>query len=302
MPEENIWVGISEDGKIGRTENDQPFRLSGKNAPRLILRTTTHQTLFLVATDGKACAISVHSLPAADKLENGTALHLICAMNADDRVVAAFTLPRSLEKIQHEYLVTISQLGMVKRSKLADLPGPSASSFTLGKTNDDDEILDVLLTSGSDDILLTSQQGMSIRFAESEMRVMGLVAVGVGGMKLRANDFIIAADVVPAKGWVCVVTNSGKAKRIDVADFPTQGRNGSGVIACKLAKDEIICGQAVGNLKSKWIGHFRQAAAKQLTIGEAAERTRNSIGQKLIEVKLGDDLVFVSELMDFTQR
>ena len=122
--------------------------------------------------------------------------------------------------------MTITRGGMVKKSLVSDLPGPSAQTFKLVNVNDGDSLGWVVLTDGTKELLLATSRGMAIRFAEQEVRPMGLLAAGVNGIKLGVGDVVIGAQVLPVKGEIFIVASDGKAKRVEEKDFPVQGRYG----------------------------------------------------------------------------
>ena len=103
------------------------------------------------------------------------------------------------------------------------MPGPTGKSFTIVKVNEDDQLGWVRLTDGKAEVLLATADGMAIRFSEDEVRPMGLVAAGVGGIKLGARDEVVGMELIPQKGEILLVASDGKAKRIEPAQFPSRG-------------------------------------------------------------------------------
>ncbi len=177
-PAQEVWVGVMEDGHIARTHNDELPRVSGRAAPQWLIKTNTHHTLYLVTDQGKAAAVSVETLPVKDKFLEGTLISKVAPLEEDEPLAALFTLPPRDEMQADRYLVTVSRFGMVKKSALADLPGPSSQSFTLAKVNPGDFLGWAVLTGGSDEIMLFTAGGMAIRFSET-----GSSANGPGGRR-----------------------------------------------------------------------------------------------------------------------
>ena len=188
---------------------------------------------------------------------------------------------------------------MIKRSSVADLPGASAASFTLVKINEGDELFQVMLTDGNQDLLITTAMGMSIRFNENEARPMGLVAAGVNGIKLKEGDIVIGASVLSGKEEVALVTRMGLAKRVAAADFPLQGRYGQGVISWKLTGDDLLAVQLAGKLSDKGVCHFKKATSKVFTITNAVSRKRAANGGTLFTLKPGDEVIGFTAVDDF---
>ncbi len=297
IPERQVWVAISEDHLIARTDTDKSFRQWGLGAPKMVLRTTTHQTVFIVAENGEAAALSVHALPIAGELEKGVPISAITSFTSEQPLKLLFSLPVNLDD-DNGYIMSVSRQGMIKRSKLCDLPGPSANLFNLVKINDGDAICSLLFTDGDDDVVLVTKQGMGIRFNEEEARPMGLVAAGVNGIKLKDDDEVVGAGVASRRGELLMVSNLGNAKRMTPAIFPTQGRYGLGVIAWKLAKEEYIVGMMVGLLTHNGVLHFKEAASRLIRVTDAPDRQRIQRGDKVIDLKKGDAIVEMTIPLD----
>jgi len=301
MPVENFWIEVSENGLLSRTEGDKPNRLGGEVAPWSMIRTNTHQTVFLVTTEGKAAAISSYSVPVQRAEEEGVPASKVAPLHKDDILQGVFAVPINGEADKECYVVTLTRQGMIKRSAVADLPGASASAFTLVKVNENDELFEVLLTRGDQDLLLVTAAGMAIRFNENEVRSMGLVAAGVNAIKLKPGDYVIGAAAVDDKDEVALLTQKGLAKRAVGAEYPLQGRYGQGVIAWKLDKDDQVSASIVGKLTDRGICHFRKSASKVFTITNAISRKRASSGQVMFTLKAGDEIIGFTNLDDYVQ-
>lgn len=306
MPEEEVWVAVSMDNHIARTVKDKSFRQWGVGAPKMVLRTTTHQTVYVVAENGQAAALAVHAIPIADEPEKGPLVSAIAPVDSGSSLKLLFSAP-SNTKEEDGYIMSVSRQGMIKRSLLSDLPGPSANSFTLVKINDDDALCSLVFTKGEEDVLLATRDGMGIRFSEEDARPMGLMAAGVNGIKLREDDEVVGAGVASRRGEVLLITNRGKAKRIDPSLFPTQGRYGYGVISWKLAKGERVIGMMIGLLTHNGVLHFKEAASRLVHVTDAPSCNRMQSGKKVIDVKKDDailemtvplDMVYVLDKLD----
>ena len=169
------------------------------------------------------------------------------------------------------------------------------------KVNENDELFEVLLTRGNQDILLVTAAGMAIRFNENDVRSMGLVAAGVNAIKLKPDDYVIGAAIVEDKDEVALLTHKGLAKRTPGSDYPLQGRYGQGVIAWKLEKDEQLSAVLVGKLTDKGICHFRKSASKVFTVTNAVSRKRASNGQAMFTLKPNDEIIGFTNLDDYVQ-
>jgi DNA gyrase subunit A len=294
LPEQLLYVGVTAGGILGRTAGNRPPRLSGTDAPRWLVRMASRDTLYLVSESGKAAALAVHTLPEVEKLSTGLPWHKVSPLEAGDRLAAVFCLPAQKADLPDAACVlTVSRGGLVKKSSVAELPGPSAGTFTLARINPGDTLGWVLLGDGEKDILLATASGFAIRFRESEVRPMGLIAAGVNGIKLGVGDVVVGAQVLPHKGEILLVTADGKGKRVAAAEFPLQGRYGRGVIAWEGA---ALAGMAAGKPNAVVTLHLHKAAPKQTRLDAAPLRKRSAgRGGVIQEVKPGDAVVGLTE-------
>jgi len=286
---ETVWVGVTIDGLIGRTIGDELPRIAGRDAPLRVLRTNTHETLYLANRQGQASAISVHTIPEVQSFAEGVRLNKVSALGEEDELAAMFTLPASSEK--EGFVLTVTRQGMLKKSALNELPGPSSQTFTLVKVNNEDSLLDLLVTDGKTEIGLFTAQGMGIRFSEDEVRPMGLVAAGVMGVKLGNVDAVAALVRWDAKADVMWVTSDGKAWRTPAAEFPLQGRYGQGVIACKPPLGTQVVAAMMGKASDGGLLHLEKLAARSVKIGDVPAGKRGAKGTELVPVKGGDAVV-----------
>jgi DNA gyrase subunit A len=297
VPGQVVWVGVTDEGIIARTYDEKLPRLSGNDAPRLLVRASTHDTLYLVSARGQAAAIAVHTLPEVGKLSEGIPFNKASPLGEGERPVAAFALPAKKSDLPEETCVLgVTRGGMLKKSPVSELPGPSAQAFTLVKVNEGDTLGWTMLMNGQSDVLLATAQGYAIRFSEDEIRRMGLIAAGVNGIKLGGDDEVVGAAILPQTGFVFLIASDGKAKRVEQVEFPVQGRYGRGVIAWELPPRLHLAGLAIGKGTAQVTLHLLKAAPKSARLDEAPLRKRSARrGQAVVDVKAGDAVVGLTE-------
>jgi DNA gyrase subunit A len=300
-PVKIVWVGITKDGLIGRIGDDNLPRVSGKDAPAFLLRSSTHQSLYIVGEDGQTASMYVDSLPEVEKFAAGSALGKATTYRSEEPVATVFTVPRrsEIKEGDERFVMTASESGMVKKTAVDDLPGVSSEMFTLVKINKGDRLLDVSITNGEADVILSTANGMAIRFKEAEVRPMGLVAAGVNGIKLKAGDWVVGFDQIVPGGMVLLLASDGTAWRIPEVEFPQQGRYGQGTIACRLSGSKLV-----GVLCSKYLGqdgiaHYGKAAARMIAVGDAAETKRARTGKEALSVKDKDAILSLTVKDDY---
>ena len=301
-PVQNVWVGITQDGLIGRIGDDNLSRVSGKDAPTFLVRSNTHQSLYIVGDDGQAATMYVDSLPEVEKFTEGSPLDKTTTFRSGANVAALFTVPRSseIDEEDERFVMTASESGMVKKTAVSELPGVSAEMFNLVKINKGDRLLDVSITNGEADVMLATANGMAIRFNEEEVRPMGLVAAGVNGIKLKDDDRVVGFSQVVPEGMVMLLASDGSGWRIPEAEFPLQGRYGQGTIACRLSGTAKLAGLMCSKyLGQDGIAHFKKAAARMISVGDAAETKRARVGKEALPVKDKDVILSLTIKEDY---
>ena len=297
-PAENVWVVMTANGTIGKLATDKPPRMSGKDAPVFLVRTDSHQTLYLVSRNGLASAISVQSVPSIEEVGDGVSFEKVSPLREAGFPVAMFSLP--LGKKQKDLcLVGITKQGLIKKSLVSDLKGPSSDTFTLVKVNDDDELVEVGLYNDKSHYLVVTRNGMIIRFDGSEVRVMGLIAAGVNAIKLAQTDEVVGMTELAGKGEVVLVSSSGTSWRIEMENIPVQGRYGQGVIGCRLEKGVELVGVVFGKKNYQFALKFKKAAAKACRIDDIGISRRAGRGEQLAQPAAGDRITKIIKAFDF---
>ncbi|HKY54530.1 MAG TPA: DNA gyrase subunit A, partial [Anaerolineales bacterium] len=297
MPEQQVWIGVTDEGLVSRTHDDKQPKHSGNDAPRWLVKASTNDTVYFVSKSGRAAAVAAHIIPQAEKLTQGTLFHRVSPLTDSDSLAAVFALPSKKSSLPEEVsIITASKLGMIKKSLVNELPGPSSQSFVLVRMNEGDRLVSVGLTDNkTKDILLLTAQGMAIRFKEEEVRPMGLIAAGVSGMKLDERDEVVGMEILPSEGEVFLITNEGKAKRVEDKDFPLQGRYGKGVIAWDLPEKVKLAGAVTGKPNHMATIHLSRGAPKSTRLDDAGLRKRASTkGDVIVEVKPGEEVVSIN--------
>ncbi len=235
IAEQAVWVSLSKAGELRRQPVSKPtanvLRQIGRDSQVALLTANTRDLLYVFSKDGRCSRIGIHELP-----EDGASRPVaeLTGFGAKDEITAAVVLPRDRTNDDAGFLCFCTAQGVVKRVSLADLQNNTNSEFTVLNVDSGDRLAFAFITQGGQELLLVSAAGQSIRFGEDEVRVMGLPAGGVGGMKLKAKDQIVFAGSVRPDGELATFTSLGFAKRSPLAEYSSQGRNGGGIVAHKV--------------------------------------------------------------------
>lgn len=279
VPAEDTWVTMTVDGRMGRSFENVPPRVTTevKEPPRFILDSSSTHTLYLVTANGQCATIPVHQLPQVNDPLEGTLFHDLCPLISEDQVTAIVSLPPLLTT---GYLFMATEKGEVKRLRMEDLPGLSANVFGVMDVEKDDRLGWVLVTNGENEIMLATALAQSIRFSENDVRPTTLPAGGMRGIKLaEEHDRVVGAMLVEDGKYVWSVTDDGIAKVSPIDEFPTQGRAGSGVIAMRLPKtSREMAASTIGRLDDNIIVLTNRHKPLYMRLGRSPQIKRGRPG------------------------
>ncbi|MBT8160867.1 MULTISPECIES: DNA gyrase subunit A [Arthrobacter] len=256
IPEEEVVVTITRGGYVKRTRSDnyrsqqrggkgvKGAQLRGDDVVEHFFVTTTHHWLLFFTNLGRVYRAKAYELTEAGRDAKGQHVANLLAFQPDEHIAQVLDL-RDYE--QAPYLVLATKSGLVKKTRLEDYDTNRTAGVIAINLRDEDELVSAQLVSETDDLLLVSRKGQSIRFTATDeaLRPMGRATSGVTGMKFREDDELLAADVVQDGSFVFVVTEGGYAKRTAVEEYRLQGRGGLGIKVAKLAEER---GDLVGAL------------------------------------------------------
>jgi DNA gyrase subunit A len=256
IPEEEMVVTLTSGGYIKRTRSDN-YRVQhrgGRGVKGANLRaddvvqnfivTTTHHWLMFFTNTGRVYRSKVYEVQESGRDAKGQHVANLLALQPDERVVEVL----DLRDYQAEpYLVLATKSGLVKKTALELYDTPRTGGIIAIKLREGDELVNAMLVSEENDLLLVSKKGMSIRFGagNDSMRPMGRDTSGVIGMAFRKEDQLLSASVIGEAGFVFVVTEGGYAKRTAADQYRVQKRGGIGI---KVAKLDEKRGDLIGAL------------------------------------------------------
>ncbi|MBN1679988.1 MAG: DNA topoisomerase 4 subunit A [Anaerolineae bacterium] len=296
-PNEDTWVTLTASGVLSRTYEGSAPRVTTdiKDAPRVMLASNTTHTLYLFTGNGFAATAPVKLFQQSDDPEQGQSFTVLFPLGANEDITCALSLPPTFGT---GYVVAITELGEVKRLRLDDLPGMSANAFKFMDIEDDDRLLWTGYVNDDSQVIVVTFQGQAIRFKVTDVRPTGLGAGGMRAVKLQGQrDRVIGAGISDdsANVWVC--TNDGIAKSTPVADYPTQGRGGQGVITINLPKDSAgLMAAAVGHDDDHIVLVTDRGKSKYMRISLAQKTRRNAKGDFVISMRADESVAYVVRL------
>jgi DNA gyrase subunit A len=300
VPIKDTWVVITQDNLISRTLTARLPRLAGRKPPKLVVGARTRDTLYVFDAQGRGAATAVHTLAECDDPNQGKTISSAAALPSDASAVAAICLPPEATASQqgHGYLLFGTKLGMLKKTPLMALPGPSAKPFMAVKLGKGDALSWVHYTGGNDDILMVSSSGQAIRFSENSVRPMGLAAAGVQGMRIDDPETsIVGIDIARPGHDLLLLAEDGQVKRSALSQFGKQGRNGKGVLAWRSEDKLRLVGAAMGRPDDRAAIRLARAAARSIRFSDAPRRARTGPGKMLFPIGENDRVLSLTAII-----
>jgi len=256
---------------------------------------STHDYLMFFTQQGQCYWLKVHEIPQAARAARGKPIINCVAMKPDERLAALVPVREFSES---QYLLFATKNGVVKKTVLSEFGNPRSNGIRAINIEKGDELIDVQVTDGKNDIVLATNHGMSIRFHEKDVRDMGRTATGVKGIELDKKDHVIDMVVVRRKSTLLVVTEKGMGKRSELDEYRIQHRGGRGIITLKrgpktgdiIALKEVLPDDELMMITKKGIMIRVPVEGIRIT-------GRNTQGVKVMNLTAGDLVVDVARVV-----
>ena len=307
IAEEDVVVTVSHEGYIKRMPIDtyRQQRRGGRGIAGMatkdldwvehLFTASTHDYILFFTALGRVHWLKVYQVPPASRTARGRPIINLIRINKDDRVTAMVPVR---EFSEDKYLLFATRKGMVKKTSLAAYGNIRSSGIYAIGIATGDELMDVRLTGGDDEVVLATRRGKAIRFHEGGVRQMGRVARGVKGIVLGRGDEVIGLVTVPDEASVLVVTEKGMGKRTKISQYRKQKRGGKGVINVRLSpKTGNVVSIKEVTAADELVLITRNGIVNRQRVAEIRETGRNAQGVKLVNLDRGDTLVDVTRIV-----
>ncbi len=298
LADDDMVVTITRSGYIKRThvEAYRSQKRGGKGVTGMetkeedivedLFVASTHSFLLFFTNKGKVHWLKVHEIPEGGRQAKGKAMVNVLSL-ADGEMVATCVPVRDFES--GGYVLLSTKRGTVKKTELSAFSHPRAGGILAISLDDGDEVMAALRTDGQREVLLSTKQGMIIRFPEEDVRPMGRTAGGVRGIEVDEGDQVIAAEVAQEGVSVFTITERGYGKRTPLEEYRLQGRAGKGIIDIKT---EGRNGSVVGMLQIRESDDILVVTTKGKMIrihgGDITSQGRNTMGVRVIDLDADD--------------
>jgi len=310
ITEEEVIVTISHSGYVKRMPIDT-YRRQARGGRGIIGSDTkegdfiehlfvasTHDYLLIFTNRGRCYWLKVYDIPSLSRQSKGR--NIANLLNLGNEKIASIINVRRFETDPEKgrHLVMATQNGVVKKTKLSAYSNPRKKGVIAIKLDPNDDVISVALTTGSNQIILGTRDGMAIRFEETQVRHMGRVSRGVKGMKLRARDVVVAMVVAEENASLLTMCENGYGKRTSLDDYRPQKRGGIGLINIKTSErnGKVVTLMAVADKDD-----LMMITAGGIIIRTGLEQVRaigrNTQGVRLIKLGDGDKLVAAEKII-----
>ncbi len=304
IAEEEVLVMISHGGYIKRMPLDM-YRKQGRGGKGIVGSSTkeddfiehmftasTHDYLLVFTSKGLCYWLKVHTIPNLTRQSKGR--NIVNLLNLQDAKIASIINVRNFDNRQ---LVMATKNGIIKKTELSAYGNPRSNGLIAIRLDDDDALIGVAVTSGSDEILLGTADGMAIRFPEEQARSMGRVSRGVIGIRLREGDSVVDMVIPEAGATLLTVCEYGFGKRTSLEEYRSQSRGGLGLINIKTTdrNGKVVALKAVHDDDQVMIV-TASGIIIRMGLEEVRAIGRNTAGVRMIRPNEGDKVVAVARL------
>ena len=240
IEEEDVVVTLSNKGYIKRLAQDE-FRsqkrggrgvqgtgVNDDDFVRDIVSTSTHDHLYFMTNKGRVYRLKGYEIPEYGRTAKGLPIVNLLKLDEGETIQTVINA-KSDEASENNHLVFVTRQGLVKRTKEAEFKNIRQNGLIALKLREGDELINVFLTTGNEEIVIGTKFGYSVRFKEDTIRSMSRMAAGVKGVTLRDGDQVVGAAAITEDQEVLIITEKGYGKRTSATEYPTKGRGGKGI-------------------------------------------------------------------------
>lgn len=240
IEEEDVVITLSNKGYIKRLAQDE-FRsqkrggrgvqgtgVNDDDFVRDIVSTSTHDHLYFMTNKGRVYRLKGYEIPEYGRTAKGLPIVNLLKLDEGETIQTVINV-KSDEASENNHLVFVTRQGLVKRTKEAEFKNIRQNGLIALKLREGDELINVFLTTGNEEIIIGTKFGYSVRFKENTIRSMSRMAAGVKGVTLRDGDQVVGAAAITDDQEVLIITEKGYGKRTSATEYPTKGRGGKGI-------------------------------------------------------------------------
>ena len=261
---------------------------------------TTHDYLMFFTSTGRVYVEKVYEIPEMGRTARGKSIANVLALQPGEKIAALICVKEFTDK---QHLVMATSSGIVKKTNLSDYANYRKGGIIGIKIESGDELIGCALTSGTQEIVLVTSEGMSLRFHEDQLRDQGRATVGVYGIRPEKKDKVVGAAIVDPKATLLVVGDNGVGKRTSFDDYRSQTRGGKGIITMKTTdKTGAVAGAISVKEDDEIMLITNKGQMVRTKVKDIRESGRNTQGVYLVRLEKGDRLHGVARVVETDEK
>ncbi|MCX7578039.1 DNA gyrase subunit A [Leuconostoc falkenbergense] len=297
IEEEDVIVTLTNSGYIKRVPTAefkaqnrggrgvQGMNVHDEDFVDQMVATSTHDTLLFFTNKGKVYRMKGYEVPEYGRQAKGIPVVNLLNFEKDEKIQTVVNV-RGEASESKDYLFFVTRLGVVKRTAVSEFSNIRTNGLKAVTLHDDDEVLSVEITDGTQNIIIATHNGYSVSFAEADVRVMGRSAAGVRGIRLREGDWVIGSDVLHDNDNVLVITEKGYGKQTPVSEYPIKGRGGKGIKTANITeKNGPLAGMIIVNGQEDIMVTTTQGVMIRFSVDSVSQTGRATLGVRLIRLE-----------------
>lgn len=263
-----------------------------------LISTTTHSLMLFFTNRGRVYKLNAYEIPEGKRTSKGTAIVNLLQLNPGEKIARTISFNTdSKENDDLKYLLFATKSGIVKKTPISDFKNINKSGLIAINLKDGDELIGVNRTSGEEDIILVTENGMSIRFNENDVRAMGRTATGVKGITLSKGDQVVSMDLISNGSDLLVVSEKGFGKRTETEEYRPQIRAGKGIKTYNInSKTGKLVGATLVNEDDEMMMINSNGVLIRIRVNEISIFGRVTSGVKLMKTDEEVEVVSIAKL------
>nr|WP_314495128.1 DNA gyrase subunit A [uncultured Peptostreptococcus sp.] len=263
-----------------------------------LISTTTHSLMLFFTNRGRVYKLNAYEVPEGKRTSKGTAIVNLLQLNPGEKIARTISFNTdSKENDDLKYLLFATKSGIVKKTPISDFKNINKSGLIAINLKDGDELIGVNRTSGEEDIILVTENGMSIRFNENDVRAMGRTATGVKGITLSKGDQVVSMDLISNGSDLLVVSEKGFGKRTETEEYRPQIRAGKGIKTYNInSKTGKLVGATLVNEDDEMMMINSDGVLIRIRVNEISIFGRVTSGVKLMKTDEEVEVVSIAKL------
>ncbi|MBZ1529530.1 DNA gyrase subunit A [Leuconostoc mesenteroides] len=297
IEEEDVIVTLTNSGYIKRVATGefkaqnrggrgvQGMNVHDEDFVDQMISTSTHDTLLFFTNKGKVYRMKGYEVPEYGRQAKGIPVVNLLNFEGNEKIQTVINVRREAGE-SNDYLFFVTRLGVVKRTAVKEFANIRTNGLKALTLHDDDEVLSVQITDGTQNIIIATHNGYSVSFAENDVRVMGRSAAGVRGIRLREGDLVVGSDVLEKDHNVLIITEKGYGKQTPVSEYPIKGRGGKGIKTANITeKNGPLAGMTIVSGQEDIMVTTTQGVMIRFNVDSVSQTGRATLGVRLIRLE-----------------